>query len=107
LDPKNAVPTREAARAIVRATIEEINAEASGGRTLSLDESAPLFGKAGALDSLGLVNLIVRLEENVEKETGLLLSLADERALERHPFATLGRLADHVLELWQEAAGRS
>ncbi len=104
MEPQKAVPTRDAVRAVVRATIEDVNREASGGRTLSLDEAAPLFGRAGALDSLGLVNLIVRLEENVEKGLGTFVTIADERAMERHPFATLGALIEHVHLLLEEAA---
>ena len=56
---------------------------------LSLD--SPLFGEDGALDSLGLVNLVVLTERRVEDAYGTEISLADDGALaaDDNPFRTV------------------
>ena len=56
---------------------------------LSLD--SPLFGEEGALDSLGLVNLVVLTERRVEDAYKTEISLADDSALaaDDNPFRTV------------------
>jgi acyl carrier protein len=56
---------------------------------LTLD--SPLFGENGALDSLGLVNLVVLTERRVEDAYGTEISLADDNALaaDENPFRTV------------------
>lgn len=62
-----------------------------------------LFGKDGLLDSIGLVSLVVAVEHAIEDEFGIVLSLADERALSRRnsPYRTIASLADYAAELIQ------
>jgi acyl carrier protein len=64
-------------------------------------EKTRLFGGNGQLDSLGLVSLVVNIEEDIEKELGITLVLADERALSRRtsPFSRIGNLIDYIDEL--------
>lgn len=64
----------------------------------------PLFGNTGKLDSLGLINLIVSVEQNIEDEFDFTLSLANDRALsQKHsPFRTVGSLADYIEMLLEE-----
>jgi acyl carrier protein len=63
-----------------------------------------LFGGGGPLDSLGLVSMIVQLEELVEEKTGKSIIIADEKAMSRRtsPFATLGLLSDYIFELLEK-----
>jgi acyl carrier protein len=70
-----------------------------------LDESISLIGPAAVLDSLGLVTLLVDLEQRLEDEYGLSLTLADERAMsQKHsPFRTVRSLADYIGLLVEEA----
>lgn len=65
-----------------------------------------LFGEGGQLDSMGLVSLIVSVEEELESEFGVSLILASDRAMSvrRSPFATVGSLADYVETLMTEDA---
>lgn len=67
-------------------------------------EDTVLFGEGGALDSLGLVHLIVGVEQRVEEDFGAAVALADERAMaqEQSPFRTVGALADYVTTLLRE-----
>jgi acyl carrier protein len=62
-------------------------------------EATVLYGREGGLDSLGLVSLILDVEEAVNAQTGRGLVLADEKALaqRRSPFRTVESLADYVM----------
>ena len=63
-----------------------------------------LFGNNGQLDSLGLVNLLVIIEQNIEDEFDVSITMADERAMsQKHsPFRTIGTLADYIDMLLNE-----
>jgi acyl carrier protein len=65
---------------------------------LELGSETPLFGREGVLDSLGLVALVVAVEQAIEDAYGVSVSLADERALSegKSPFRTIGTLADYA-----------
>ena len=60
----------------------------------------PLFGRHGILDSLGLVHLIVLVEDRVADLFGVNVTLADDKALseQRSPFRTVGSLTDYVVK---------
>jgi acyl carrier protein len=68
-----------------------------------LERDTPLFGREGILDSLALVSLVVAVEQAIEDEVGVSVSLADAKALsQRHsPYRTIGTLADYASELVQ------
>lgn len=61
----------------------------------------PLFGRDGMLDSLGLVALVVAVEQAIEDQYGVSVTLADERALSerKSPFGTVGALAAYAARL--------
>lgn len=65
-----------------------------------------LIGKSAVLDSMGLVMLIVDVEQQLEAQHGLVVTLADDRAMSqaRSPFASVGSLADYVLTLVGETS---
>jgi acyl carrier protein len=69
-----------------------------------MGESTSLIGRGSLLDSLGLVTLIVDLEQRLEDEYGISLTLADERAMSQKnsPFRTVRSLADYVCLLIAE-----
>jgi len=89
---------------IIYNCIDEINVQNEPDKQLSKTDETVIFGKASHLDSLGLVNLIVSLEEAVNDEFNLEIILADERAmsLESSPFRTVSTLADYILLLLRE-----
>ena len=92
---------------IVGAVQEQSNGRRPATAT-DLGRDTPLLGREGVLDSLGLVSLVVALEQTVEDTYGVSVSLADERALsERHsPFRTIGTLADYAGRLIEGARAR-
>jgi len=68
---------------------------------LNKGAEAELYGKAGVLDSMGLVNLIVTAETAIETKYGVSLMLTEGTALpvEHSPFRTIETLADYIVEL--------
>ncbi len=50
-------------------------------KDISID--AILFGKSGKLDSLGLVNLIITIEQKIEEKLGTTTTVAHERAMSK------------------------
>ena len=65
------------------------DALALGGRTLAMTPATPLLGAIPELDSMAVVNLILRLEEHFGIE------VADDE-IEASTFATLGSLSAFV-----------
>ena len=57
-----------------------------------------LFGNKGALDSLGLVTLLVNIEQKIESHYNTSITIADEKAmsLSNSPFKTIGSLIDYI-----------
>jgi hypothetical protein len=86
--------------------LERANALRSPDAQLACTEETALYGPAGGLDSLGLVSLILEVEEAVSDRTGRPLVLADEKALSqrRNPFRDVRSFADHVMSRVREAA---
>lgn len=68
------------------------------------DEGTYLIGRRALLDSLGLVTLIVDLEQKIEETFDVTLTLANERAMSQKnsPFLTVGSLADYICALINE-----
>ena len=68
------------------------------------NESTELFGRDGILDSMGLVNLVVALEEVIQERYGVAITLADERAMSKSesPFRTISSLDEHIKGLLRE-----
>lgn len=77
--------------------VDEAN-EASESIKLKKSLDQPLYGEEGALDSLGVVNLIVAVEEAIEDEHNVTITLADERAMsqKRSPFRSIETLVDYI-----------
>jgi acyl carrier protein len=84
--------------------VELLNEQLPREQQLERSIDAVLFGKEGKLDSIGLVNLIVAVEENIEEEFGIIVTLADEKAMsqKKNPFQSLKSLADYIKILLAE-----
>lgn len=92
--------------AIIYDAIDEINELLPAEQQAQKSLDAVLVGQAGCLDSFGLVNLIVAVEQRVNDEFGIALTLADERAMSRSrsPFRTVATLRDYIAGLLKEVA---
>ncbi len=84
--------------------IDELNQQLSAEQKVEKSLDTVLFGRSGQLDSLGLVNLIVMTEQNIEVEFGVPINLADEKAMSQKdsPFKTIEKLADYITLLLEE-----
>lgn len=91
------------AKAIFQA-VDEVNQIFPKELRLKKSSETVLFGKKESLDSLGFVNLIVAVEHKIEEEFGIIITLADERAMSQNdsPFNTLGTLSDYISLLLEE-----
>ena len=89
---------------IVFGTIAEFNGTYEQKIPFELGEATPLFGKEGVLDSLGLVSLIVMIEQAIEDELEVSLILADEKAMSQatSPFLMVSLLVDYIDRLVEE-----
>ena len=86
--------------------IDEINEQRPEGQQLEKAADTVLFGEAGVLDSLGLVNLIIAVEQGIEDAFGVSLTLADEKAMSQKnsPFKSVKTLAAYASVLMEEDA---
>jgi len=82
---------------IVRVAREVVERESVDLRD-ELGPDTPLFGRRGVFDSLGLVSLILGVEEAIADDYGVSVSLADERAMSQSssPYRTIRSLADYA-----------
>jgi acyl carrier protein len=91
---------------IILTVIEHENAMRDTPIDCSQGEGTSLYGAGGQLDSMGLVSLIVGVEQELEIELNLRLTLVSDIAMSarRSPFATIGSFADYILALSNEVA---
>jgi D-alanine--poly(phosphoribitol) ligase subunit 2 len=89
---------------IVLETIEDFNIVYNQKVPIIQKEHTPLFGADGVLDSLGLVSLIVMIEQAIEDELEVSLILADEKAMSQKtsPFLRADILIDYIHKLIKE-----
>ena len=91
---------------IIFRAIDEVNQLLPSDKRLEKASETVLSSKfaQGSLDSLGMVNFIIALEQLIEEELGVSVSLADDLIIseEHNPFQTVGMLADNISALLKE-----
>jgi hypothetical protein len=89
----------------VYAAVQSVNELRPPSEPLACAEETILFGPGGGLDSLGLVSMILEVEEAVNRRYGTNLVLADEHAMgrKRNPFRDVRSLADYIMDRLREA----
>ena len=95
---------RKTVENLIITSVKEINEQLPQEQHLGQSTKTVLFGKDGKLDSLGLVTFLVTIEQNIEDEFDVSITIADERAMsqKRSPFRTIGTLADYIDMLLKE-----
>jgi len=80
--------------ACLRDAIEQMGTPQSGEVT----ETTTIVGPGASLDSISVVSLIVDIEQRLETDHGVCVTLASEKAMSQRnsPFRTAGVLADHI-----------
>ena len=81
--------------------VQELDADQQPKLEGEMTRDSLLFGDGGLLDSMGLVALVIALEQSIAEKHGVTVALADERALSREasPYRTVGALAEYAASL--------
>lgn len=89
---------------VIFESMKMLNEQFPAEKQLELKSDTILFGRDARLDSLGLVNLIVLVEENTLEKFDRSITLADERAMSQKssPFRTVQTLAEYMQGLLME-----
>jgi acyl carrier protein len=97
---------RSDAYKIVLESLNEVFIQAGTPAPGALTDDTVLVGAEAVLDSLGVVQLIVEVEQRVEQNHGISVTLANDKAMSQRnsPFRTIGVLADHVVATALEVA---
>ncbi len=87
-------------RDLVVSCLGELLAE-RGEMDVVVGPTTRLLGPQSVLDSLGLVTLIVEVEDRLESAHGVSVTLADDRAMSqtRSPFVTVQALSEYVISI--------
>jgi acyl carrier protein len=97
---------RSDAYEIVLTSLREVFAQSGIEAPAAVGEDTVLVGTDAVLDSLGVVQLIVEVEQRVEGAHSVSITLANDKAMSQRnsPFRTVGVLTDHVIATAQEAS---
>lgn len=78
--------------------ITEIARDLAKSDDAKIEESTPLLGEEGVLDSVQLVTLVVEVEQAIDDQMEVSVSLADEKAMSQRnsPFRTVASLAAYA-----------
>ena len=96
---------REAIEQVVVGALATANRSRPATSQLDASSTAAVFGADSPLDSLGLVALLIDIEEALS-DRGAAVTLADSRAMSRSnsPFRAVPALVDYIAGLLSESA---
>ena len=86
-------------RDAVYRTIEVVNELLPPEQALLAHDGLVLVGKSSSLDSMGFVNFIVTLEEELERRLGRALDIADFLSLQSDDSGSISTVADLINRL--------
>ena len=97
---------KEKIQQLIFEVIDENNTQVPEDEQLEKSIDSVLSGESGKLNSLGLVNFIVAIEQKIGEQFDTTITLADEKALSQRnsPFRSVGTLVDYILQLLKENA---
>jgi len=92
---------------VIYGAIDALNDSLPKDRRIEKSPQASLFDQSGAVDSLGLTLLIVGLEQKIEKELGVRVTLVNDAVMdmEGSPFKNVSTLASYISKLVAEQNG--
>ncbi len=99
---------KEIVRAIVIDSLRGLSEQRQPARRFEVSADCGVYGAGGALDSLELVNFVVEVEQRLEEQLGVVITLADERAVseKRSPFRNVSSFVDFIIVRMDEHAAR-
>jgi acyl carrier protein len=83
---------------VILGAIDELNGQLPKEEKIDKSIDAALFGSDGKLDSLGLISLVTTVEQRIEENFEVMVTLLqDTEVLENeNPFKTIKTLSDYV-----------
>jgi acyl carrier protein len=89
---------KETITQVIFKAIDEINETLPKEQWVQKSIDTLLFGTSSKLDSLGLITLIVAIEQKIEEETKTAITLTDEETIsyKNNPFQSVKTLTDHI-----------
>ena len=80
---------------------ESLQESDSSYKENTITTNTEIFGGGSNLDSLGLINFLVSVEQKIEDTYGMEITIADEKAmsLKNSPFRTVDSLNDYLTKL--------
>lgn len=93
----NRVITNETILELVLQAMRTMNLARDPASQLAVSREAALFGRESPLDSLGLLTLLLDIEEDLQR-AGCRVRLSDDRAMSqtRSPFRSVETLVDYI-----------
>lgn len=97
-------PDRDTIASLVTLSLHEVLSQKDQPLPNLAHGAVNLIGRQAVLDSLGLVTLVVDLEQRLEEEYGIALVLVDEHAMSQKtsPFRTVESLTEYICLLIEE-----
>lgn len=91
---------KEAIQEMIFKAMELVNQARDEDDRIPIGPKISLFGNDGYLDSMGLVSLLIDIEESLQSE-GFNVSLSDERAMseKNSPFRDVPSLTEYIIKL--------
>jgi acyl carrier protein len=97
---------RNTAVSIVMKSLRDVIEQTGAEIPAEINEDTVIVGAGAVLDSIEVVSLIVEVEQHLEMEHDVSVTLASDKAMSQRtsPFRTVRVLADHVCAVIQEGA---
>lgn len=104
---KRVLEVNERVLKCVYVAVDEANEEREDLPPLAKSPDTPIQEAESGLDSLGLINFVVAVEEEVRKEFGTAIVLGDDRVLtmDPSPLRSVGSVAEYAQALIEEQRG--
>ena len=92
---------KEKIEKVVKEVVNQYASDNSISDLKSLNAETVLFGNSSVIDSIGLVTIIVEVEQRIFEDFNINISLADEKAMSQRnsPFKTIKSLSDYINNL--------
>lgn len=86
---------------VILEALRELRAHRGNKRMGKISSTMQLYGHGSDLDSLGLVQLLIDVEERLSDRYGVPVSLTDEQAMSQahSPFRSVNSLAQYLVRL--------
>jgi D-alanine--poly(phosphoribitol) ligase subunit 2 len=86
--------------------IDEVNEQLPKEDKLEKSGSTGIFGSNGRLDSLGLVSLITTIEQRIEEDFGITVTILEniDELEDDNPFETVSALTNYLTSMLEEKA---